>query len=153
MAVMAFVQAALFLFSAAVIALPKLSPHHMGVDLFTGFSVIVNTWVSLAFVALKFHPQYVELRRQVGTPGALSLLALGLQRLVLVMMATWWLQRLGAPTWEDQVPPPTSWYQWGWLPMNYLLNGIGCAILLGMSLRTGRGGVRLTGEQRRLFVA
>lgn len=151
-AIIAFIHATLFLFPAAAIALPKPSPHEMAADIFTGFGAIVNTWVSLVFVALQFYPQYVELRRQPGAPGALSLLALGMQALVLIAMAVRWLQRLGAPTWGNQAAPATLWYQWGWLPANFLLNGIGCAILLWMYLSARRGGgVGLAGEERPLL--
>src|SRR5437016_3615843 len=98
----AFIHAALFLLPAVVIALPKPSPPLMGPAIFTGFSAIVNTWVSLIFVAIQFYPQYLELRRQAGDPGALSLLTLGMQVVVLILVAVRWLQRLGGPTWGRQ---------------------------------------------------
>lgn len=150
-ALIAFIHAAIFLFPAVAIALPKPSPHEMGIDIFTGFSAIVNTWVSLVFVALQFYPQHIELRRQAGTPGALSLLALGMQAWVLVIVAVRWLQRLGAPTWGGQAAPVTLWYQWGWLPMNYFINGIGCAVLLGMYLRSRHEGRVGFAEERPLL--
>jgi len=125
----------------------------MNLDIFTGFSAIINTWVSLIFVALQFYPQYLELRRQAGDPGALSLLTLGMQAVVLILMAVRWLQRLGAPTWGRQAAPASYWFQWGWLPFNYIVGGVGCAVLLGIYLRARRGGmVRIVGEETPLLI-
>lgn len=124
----------------------------MGLDIFIGFSLIVNTWVSLVLVVLQFYPQYREFRRQAGDPGALSLLTLGVQAVVLILVAVRWLQRLGAPTWGRQTAPATLWFQWGWLPLNYIVGGIGCAILLGMYLRAGRPyQVQIAGEETPLL--
>jgi hypothetical protein len=150
----AFIHAVLFLLPAVVIALPKPSPPSMNLDIFTGFSAIINTWVSLIFVALQFYPQYLELRRQAGDPGALSLLTLGIQAVVLILLAVRWLQRLGAPTWGRQAAPASYWFQWGWLPFNYIVGGVGCTVLLGMYLWARRGGgrVRIVGEETTLLI-
>ena len=134
----AFVHAALFLFPAIAIALPKPSPREFGTDIFIGFSVMVNTWVALVFVILQFYPQYLEMREMSGAPEALSLLSLGLQALVIIAVAARWLLRLGAPTWEDQFAPLWYWYEWGELPFSYILHGVGCVILLAAYLIAGR---------------
>jgi hypothetical protein len=68
----------MFLFPAMMIASPKPSPHKFRTDLIVGFSFIVNTWVALFFVLFQFYPQYLELKRMQGGPGAVSLLSLGL---------------------------------------------------------------------------
>src|ERR1700722_15119272 len=148
----AFIHAALFLLPAIVIALPKPLPPSMNVDIFTGFSAIINTWASLIFVTLQFYPQYLELRRRAGDPGALSLLTLGMQAVVLILIAVRWLQRLGAPTWGRQAAPASHWFQWGWLPFNYIVGGAGCTVLLGMYLRARRGGRVRIGEEETLLL-
>jgi hypothetical protein len=136
-----------------MIAFPKPSPHEFGTDLFVGFSFIVNTWVALFFVLFQFYPQYLELRRMSGDPGVVSLLSLGLQAFVILAVAVRWLLRLGAPTWGNRPAPLSLWYQWGALPFNYILHGIGCAILLAAYLATvhrgGRHGV--VGEEAPLL--
>lgn len=147
----AFVHAALILFPTMAITLPKPSPQHLGTDIFTGFSAIVNVWMSLA--TLQFYPQYLELQRMSGSPGSLSLLSLEIRAVVTIAVAVRWFQRFGMPNWESGYAPLTMWYQWGWLPFNYVIEGISCALLLGMYLRAGQMGGRLNvaGEEMGLL--
>jgi hypothetical protein len=132
----AFLHAALFLLPVAVIALPKPSPHDWGIDIFSGLSVIVNIPVSLIFIAVQFYPQILELRRSNGSPGALSLLSLGIRAVAALALALRWLQRLGQPTWPSGYGTLTLWLRWGWQSFNYQVDGIGCAILLGLYAAT-----------------
>ena len=151
-AAIAFVHAAMFLFPAMLIALPKPAPRNMGSDILVGLFVIVNTRLVLFCVLLQYPLQYLELRRMSGAPGALSLVSLGLQAVVILAVAVRWLLRLGAPTWEDQSAPLQHWfqwvsllwcwYQWGALALNYILHGVGCATLLALYLVASRGGRR-----------
>jgi hypothetical protein len=154
-AAITFVHTALFLFPAISIALPRPSPHGWGNSLFIGFSLIINTWVALFFVLFQFYPQYLELRRKPSgiTPGALSLLSLGLQSGVILAVGVRWLLRLGEPAWIEELAqapakwrdrqqtraPLWLWYKWGEVPFSYLLHAIGCAILLAAYLVTKRG--------------
>jgi hypothetical protein len=133
-----FAHAALFLFPAVVIALPTPSTPSFSEDLFIGFSAIINTWVALLFVILQFYPQISEYRRLNGDPGVLSLLSIGMQAIVYFLLAVRWLLRLGHTTWGNKHAPLSYWYQWGWLPCNYLIHGIGCLILLALYLRASR---------------
>jgi hypothetical protein len=112
----------------------------MGKGIFVGFTLIVNTWVALFLVLFQFYPQYLEMRRMFGAPGALSLLSLALQAVVIFIVAVRWLLRLGAPTWGDQSAPLWYWYQWGNLPFSYILHALGCAVLLAAYLVTRHGG-------------
>ena len=128
-------HAALFLLPAVLIALPKPSPRDWGNDIFAGFSAIFNTWICLLFVVLQFLPQFLELRRISGAPGSLSLLSLGAEAALLIKLGIRWWLRLGAPTWANQSFPLTLWYQWRWLPFNYLIDGVGRGILLAMYLQ------------------
>lgn len=148
-----FVHAALFLFPAIAIAWPKSSrsPPDMAQDIFAGFLLIFNTWISLVFVTLRFFPQYRALRRQFGDPDALSLLSLGTQGLVLILVAVRWFQRLGTPRWGHGTIPFTLWFQWGWLPFTYIVDGIGSFILLGMYLKASRRQEDVVGEQSPLL--
>lgn len=141
-AAIAFTHAALFLFPAMLIALPKPSPREMGTAIFIGFTLIVNTWVALFFVLWQFYPQYLEMRRMSGAPGALSFVFLAFQAVVILAIAVRWLLRLGAPTWGDQSVPLWYWYKWGNLPFSYILHGIGCAVLLSAYLVTRHRGGR-----------
>lgn len=138
-AAIAFVHASIFLFPAMIIALPTPSPRRFETDVIVGFSFIVNTWVALSFVLLQFYPQFLEWRRMAGQPGSLSLLSLGLQAAVLLAAAVRWLLRLGVPTWGNQPALLSMRYQWGALPFNYILHGVGYAILLAAYLIAGRG--------------
>ena len=150
----AFVHAVLFLFPAVAIALPRPSPRGFGNGVFTGFSVVFNTWIALGLVVLQFYPQYLEFKRMSGLPGSLSLLSLGLRAIVMLAVAVRWFLRLGAPTWGCQLAPLTLWYQWGWLPINYVIYGIGCAVLVGLYLQVGlsdEAGLRV-GERAPLLV-
>ena len=52
----AFVHAVLFLFPDVAIALQQPSISDIGTGIFAGFSAIVNTRISLVFVALQFYP-------------------------------------------------------------------------------------------------
>lgn len=106
----AFVHAALILFPTMAITLPKLSPQHLGTDIFTGFSAIVNIWISLALVTLQFYPQHLELQRTSGSPGSLSLLSLEIRAVVTIAVAVRWFQRFGMPNWESGYAPLTMWY-------------------------------------------
>ena len=121
------------------------SPLEMGIDMIFGISGYVNTWMSLLFVILQFYPQLVECRSMSGSPDSLSLLSLGLRAVVMLAVAVRWFQRLGPPRFGkgDARPPLMQWYEWGWLPFNYIIEGIGCALLVGMYLRAGWMGATL----------
>lgn len=121
-AAIAFAHAALFLFPAMLIALPKPSPREMGNAIFIGFTLIVNTWIALFFVLWQFYPQYLEIRRMSGATGALSLLSLAFQAVVIIAVAVRWLLRLGTPTWGEQSVPLWYWYKWGNLSFSYILS-------------------------------
>ena len=132
----------LFLFTA--VALPRLeierSPlNKMGIDILIDISSFVNTRMSLVFGILQFYPQLIEFRLASSIPGSLSLLSLGLRAVVMLAIAGRGFQRLGAPRFGEGARrvPLRFWYQWGWLPFSYLIEGIGCALLVGMYLRAG----------------
>ena len=131
-----------------VIALPEPSPRDMGIGMFVGFSLVVNTWVALFCVVVQFVLQYFEMRRMDGEPGALSLVSLAMQSVVMLAVGWRWLLRLGKPTWEEGREKVKmtrwlwwellrEWYQWGFLAFNYLIHGTGCAILVGAYIVTG----------------
>ena len=101
---------------------------------------MVNTWASLVFVALQFYSQILGFRRISGSPGLLSLLSLGIRAVVTVAVAARWFRRLGPPTWEDRYTSPTLWHQGDWPPFNYVIEGIGCAVLVGLYVRAGQMG-------------
>lgn len=139
-ATITILHAAIFLLSAMLIALPKPSPRNMGIGIFIGFSLVVNTWVALACVLLQFVPQYFEMRRMDGESGALSLASLALQAVVMLALARRWLLRLGeAPSelglrkmpWQLWWDWSREWYQWGQLPFSCFVYGFGCAVLVG----------------------
>lgn len=117
----------------------------MGVDALIGASGFVNTWMSLLFVILQFFPQVTEFRLKSGSPGSLSLLSLGLRALGTLAVAVRWFQRLGTPGFEegDKRVSLSLWYRWGWLPFNYVIEGIGCALVVGMYLWAGWTGATL----------
>jgi hypothetical protein len=129
-----FMHAAIFLFPAIYIALPVPPPNDWDNSLFTGFSIVFNTWIALFLAVLQFWPQSLEQRRCEGVPGKLSLLSLAMQVLVLVALSIRWLQRLGPRTWGNQTAPLSYWFQWGWLPLIYLAYGVMLAILLASYL-------------------
>lgn len=135
------VHTALFLVTAIYPTLPESdrSFREMDTDMLVGISGYVNTWMSLVFVILQFYPQLLECRSMSGSPGSLSLLSLGLRAVVMLAVAVRWLQRLGPPKFAkgDGRPPLAQWYRWGWLPFNYIIEGIGCALLVGMYLQAG----------------
>ena len=134
----AFIHAALFLFPAVAIALPKPSSRNWDNDIFTGFSAIVNTWMALVFVVMELYPQVLEFRRNSGLPGALSPASLSVRAVVLLGVAIRWFMRLGAPTWGHQPAPVTLLFQWGWVSINYIIESVVCMILVVMYLRAGR---------------
>lgn len=156
-----FVHAALFLIPAISITLPKPSniSGNFGLSIVAGLSYQINNWIGLFCVVLQFYPQYIEMKRMLGDPGALSLLSLGLQALALTGVAVRWFLRFGSLT-EDFIMPPaeelrraplmvrwcTIWleglwedYKWAALPINYILHSVGCAVLLRTYLLAGRG--------------
>ena len=52
-----------------------------------------------------------------------------------------------------QAVPASYWFQWGWLPFNYIVGGVGCAVLLGMYLPARCGGrVRIVEEETPLLI-
>jgi hypothetical protein len=134
----AFVYAALFLFPAIFITLPKPSPHELGTGLLVGFTTIANTWAGFVFVLLQFIPQYLEMRRVSAIPGSLSPLSLALQAVIILAIAIRWLLRLGPKTWGNQAALLWYWYQWGVLPSTYIIHAVGCAIWLALYSVTGR---------------
>ena len=126
-------------------------PTTMGVDMLIGTSGFVNTWMSLLFGILQLFPQVLQFCSMSGSPGSLSLLSLGLRAVVMLAVAVRWFQRLFGPNSGDGDGRVslTLWYRWGWLPFNYIIEGIGCALLVGMYLQTGWMGATLnmTGEE------
>ena len=129
----AFVHATLSLFPALAIALPALSPRRMDTSIFIRFSFIFPSWLSLVFLVSQFFSQFLEFKDMSGSPGSLSLSSFGVRAVTTILVAVRWLQRLGAPTWHPLYAAPlTMWFEWGWLPFNYVIEGTGCAILFGM---------------------
>ena len=132
----------LFLFMTFALMLLKTNrspPTVMGVDMLIGTSGFVNTWMSLLFVILQFFPQVLQFRSMSGSPGLLSLLSLGVRAVVMLAVSVRWFQRLGAPDFGDGNGRVslTLWYRWGWLPFNYITEGISCALLVGWYVRAG----------------
>jgi hypothetical protein len=148
------VHAAIFVFPAMAITLPRPAPHHLGADIFLGFSAMFNPWVGLIFVILQFYPQYLEMQRASGAPGTLSIHWLGYQAVAIIAVAIRWQLRLGEPTWGDQSAPQWYWYQWGGLPLRYFIHGVGSALLLVLYLVAGRGDglLGISSEQTPLLV-
>lgn len=138
----------LFLFTAFALTQLKIerSPlNMMGIDVLIDISVFVNTRMSLVFVILQFYPQILEYYLMYGSPGSLSLHSLGLRAVVMLAIAGREFQRLVAPNGGEGARhvPLRLWYWWGWLPFSWMIEGIGCALLVGMYLRAGWMGAAL----------
>lgn len=120
-------------------------PNMMGIDMLNGISGFFNTWMSLIFVILQFYWQFLEFHLVSGSPGSLSLPSLALRAVVLLAVAVRWFQRLGPPNSGegDGSVSLRLWYQWSWLPINCMIEGIGFALLVGMYLRAGWMGATL----------
>lgn len=136
----AMVHAAFILLPAMFIAPPKPSRPETGRGTLIDLPDIIHTWISLLFVVEQFYSQFLEFRRMSGSPGSLSLLSLGIRGWVSTAVGARWFQRFGSPTWGSQRAPLTRWYQWGWLPINYTIDGIGCAVLVALYVRAGQVG-------------
>jgi hypothetical protein len=140
MVICVFAHTLLFLLPAAIIALPTPSPRNWDNEVFTGFTLIFNTWFALVFNLIQFIAQNRERRRQNNDPGALSLLGLTLQAITLTLVAMRWFLRLGWPNPEELsmrwprfyeiVDMFQIWYVWGFIPFNYLIQACGHIILL-----------------------
>lgn len=157
-AAVAFIHAALFVFPTVAFALPNPSKLDIGIMIVAGFSLRYNTWIALLSVILQYFAQYFEMKRMLNNPGALSLLSITLQAVILPAVAVRLFLRTGplpqelraAPTEEfRRAPLLVRWsiwlegqwacYKWRALPINYILHGVGCAVLLSAYLITGRG--------------
>ena len=131
-AVQAFLHFAVAVLPAALIALPSPSPHEMGMDIMMAILGMTNMVVAIVFVILQFYAQFKEMRSQDGDPGALSVLSLSLQALVVGAVSVRWLMRMGWPTLNPNYAPPSLWwwYTWSMPALNYGLHAFGCAILV-----------------------
>lgn len=142
MPALAIAHAALFVVPAVAITLPKPSKDLFGDGLVVGLTNIVNCCIAPLSVLVQFCAQYIEIRRQNGQPGALSLLSACLQALVMALIATRLFMRMGRrPHYDrgDMVIMPWNmylwdlvsiWYSWGMLAFNYVAVAIGWAVLL-----------------------
>jgi hypothetical protein len=124
-------------FPAVVIAFPRPSAHTISVNLWIGFFGIFGKWAGLFFDMIQFYPQHLQILERDGSPGAVSLLSLALQSLVLGILASRWLLRLGQPTWENTLMPIDLWsdfvafsLQWGQIPVLYMIHAVGNLLLL-----------------------
>lgn len=124
------VHAAIFLLSAARLALPRpASVHLMGPDIIVLVIAKANLLVAPGSLAWSYASQFLE-SRKVGGPGSLSLFSLLLQILVLLVVALRWYLRLGAPIWGEYPGVPRLHYEWDFLMINYVLYVTGCTFLL-----------------------
>jgi hypothetical protein len=149
-AIQAFIHAAIVLFPAIAIALPKPSPHSWETDVPMALITMTNI-----FVLLQFYTQYREYRRQSGNPGALSILSLAFQPPVMAILAIRWFIRLGVLPWVPRHtygPYFALWvwdsvralYAWGMLAINFSVYVAGCVLLLALYSLSGRS--RADGE-------
>lgn len=154
-AIQAFLHAAIVVFPAVAITLPKPSSHSWETDVPTALITMTNMVVAPLFNLLQFYVQYREYRRQSGDAGALSLLSLSIQVPVLAMLAIRLFIRLGTPPWiprHSYGPYFGLWvwdtlqalYSWGMLAINYTIYAIGCVFLLGIYVLNGAS--RTSGE-------
>ena len=112
----------------------------MGNGFLVGISFVFGTWICLFFLIVQFYPQIHEIRRfaALGSSpgagaGALSIPSLSLRTLTSFVLAFRWMQRLGMPRgWLTRPPALVMWYQWGFLPANHVIEGVGCAVLVAM---------------------
>lgn len=139
--IIVFLHAAIVVFPAIAIALPKPSAPSMGTDAIMALTNMTNTIVAPLFVILQFYAQYKEFRHQNGDPGTLSLLSLSLQALSAALLAYRWLVRLGTPDWipGDYTGAPFRvwfwdlvkvYYEWGLIAWNFGVHAFGCALLV-----------------------
>ena len=147
----------LFLVPAAAIALPRPWEPSLGPDLFIGISAYVNIPASTAFIVIAIACQISTLRATQSS-GSMSGLTLAAQALVLVLLG--WslqfrlqrghsdrhtLQREGFATW---------YYSLGWPVVNFMLAGLGQAVLLAVVLYhriDGNGSGPTANERTRLL--
>lgn len=140
--IIVFLHAAVAVFPAIAISLPRPSTPSMGTDAIMALINMTNTVVAPLFAILQFYAHYRELRSQNGDPGALSLLSLSLQALFAAVIAYRWLVRLGKPDWNpggEYTGVPfrlwlwdmlNVWYQWGFIAWNFGFHAVGCALLV-----------------------
>jgi hypothetical protein len=149
-ATQAFIYAAIVLFPAVYIALPRPSPHSWETDVPMALITMTNMAVAPIFVLLQFYTQFREYRRQSGNPGALSMLSLAFQAPVISILAIRWFIRLGVLPWVPRHtygPYFALWvwdsvralYAWGMLAINFAVYVAGCILLLAFYSLSGRG--------------
>jgi hypothetical protein len=142
-AILAFLHAAAVLFPAVAIVLPTPSPHSWETDVPTALITMTNMIMAPLFLLLQFSAQFREYRRQSGNPGALSLLSLSIQVLVMSVLAIRLFIRLGTPPWvprHNYGPYFALWvwdslqalYSWGMLAINYTVCVMGYFFLLSL---------------------
>lgn len=130
--IIVLVHGALFICPALVVSLSENPPPDTRLRVFIRLSATLNNLASCVLAILQFCPQSLEFRRTSGSPGSLSLLWLQLRAVAMLAVAVRWFRRFGSPRWEGLDASLTLWCHWGWLPVNYAIEGIGCAVLVGL---------------------
>lgn len=148
-AILVFLHAAIVLFPAVAITLPKPSPHSLEIDIPGALITMANMVLAPLSLLLQFWAQYREHRRQAGEPGALSIPSLFIQVPVLTVLAIRLFVRLGTVPWFSRHtygPHFALWvmdmlralYSWGFLAINYAAYLVGCVFLLSLYLLANR---------------
>ena len=154
-AILAFLYAAAVLFPAIAIALPTPSPHSWETDVPTALTTITNIFMAPLFLFLQISAQLREYRRQSGHAGAISLLSLSMQVLVMAFLAIRLFIRLGTPPWVPRHNYGSyfalwvwgtlqAFYSWDMLAVNYTVCVVGYVFLLGLYWSSSQG--RTSGE-------
>lgn len=149
-------------FPAVAVALPKPTPHSLNTDLPMALISMANYVIAPVFVVAQFHVRYRELRRSGREAGAVSLLSLCLQALVLMSVSFRWFVRFGQAVWDegdvDRMPllvrlweAATFWYHWGSLAIHYAVCAIGYTFLLCCYLGRVGAGPETGGERAHLL--
>lgn len=138
----AFLHCAAVVVPAISIALPRPKAHNFELDVGMALIHMSNQVVAPLSIVLHFIAQLRESKSQHGESGALSLIALGIQVVVIAVLGVRWFLRLGRPVWGDGPVAMRSWYEWGFLAINYVLHAILCAFLLACYIFMGRRGSR-----------
>jgi hypothetical protein len=161
--IQAFLHAVVVVLPAGVISLPKPSAPSWDTDVPMTLIDMANRAVAPISLLLQFYAQFRDFHRQNGESGSLSLLSLGLQAFVMLLVSIRWFVRLGTPHYDRGDVDKMSllvhlWdtlpilYAWGMLAINYAACAIGYALLFCCyTLGRQSEGVVIDGERARLL--
>lgn len=97
---------------------------------FVGCSVILLAPLSTALAISQAIPELLTLRR-LGSPQALSIVSLGSQIFIFILLAVSWDARLRPSAMKRAPATATGWYQFGgWIIANYGITAVVDLIIL-----------------------